>query len=52
MDKTVRVWENSVRGESRVLKHHTGAVRCIDISSDDSMLLSCSDDKTIKVIPL
>jgi centriolar protein POC1 len=32
-----------------VLKAHTGTVRCVAFSSDGRMLLSCSDDKTVKV---
>lgn len=52
MDKKVRVWENSQRGSCIVHAHHLGPVRCVDVSSDDALLLSCSDDKTIKIAPL
>lgn len=36
-------------GKSTVLKAHTGTVRCVAFSSDGRMLLSGSDDKTVKV---
>ena len=37
------------RGESVVLKGHTGAVRSVDFSSDSCHLLTGSDDKSIKI---
>ena len=39
-------------GKSTVLKAHTGTVRCVAFSSDGRLLLSCSDDKTVKVGPV
>jgi len=37
------------KGESTVFKAHTATVRSVDFSSDGLNLLTCSDDKTIKV---
>jgi WD40 repeat protein len=48
-DKTVRLWTPSARGESVVLKGHTGAVRSVDFSFDTRQLITASDDKTVKV---
>eukprot|EP00438_Fugacium_kawagutii_P034910 Skav206371 [mRNA] locus=scaffold834:71380:79005:+ [translate_table: standard] len=48
-DQTVRLWSNSAQGESRVMKVHSGAVRSVCFSRDDSTLLTASDDKTIKL---
>ena len=36
-------------GKSTVLKAHTGTVRCVNFSADGRMLLTASDDKTVKV---
>jgi centriolar protein POC1 len=51
-DKTVRLWTPSARGESVVLKGHTGAVRSADFSHDTRNLITASDDKTVKVSPV
>ena len=32
-----------------MLKAHTGAVRCVAFSSDGKLLITASDDKTVKV---
>ena len=32
-----------------MLKAHTGAVRCVAFSSDGRLLITASDDKTVKV---
>eukprot|EP00913_Durusdinium_trenchii_P014166 g13294.t1 len=45
----VRVWNNSAQGESRVMKVHSGAVRSVCFARDDSLLLTASDDKTLKL---
>ena len=37
------------KGESTVFKAHTATVRSVEFSSDGQSLLTCSDDKTIKV---
>lgn len=48
-DRTVRLWLPNARGESSVLKGHTGAVRSVKFSNDGRNLLTASDDKSIKV---
>ncbi len=40
---------SSREGKSTILKAHTGTVRCVNFSSDGRMLLTGSDDKTVKV---
>ncbi len=37
------------KGESTVLKGHTGAVRSVNFSADSRNLITASDDKLIKV---
>lgn len=49
VDKTVRLWKNSCRGDSVQIKGHTGPVRSVCFSNDDSQLLTASDDKIIKI---
>lgn len=39
----------SRKGESTMFRAHTGSVRAVDFSSDGESLLTCSDDKTVKV---
>ena len=45
-----------MNGESIILRGHTGPVRCVDFShcvggnnDDESSLITCSDDKTVKI---
>lgn len=48
--KFVMTDEDSIsKGESTVLKSHQGTVRSVSFSRDGRLLLSASDDKTIKV---
>lgn len=48
-DNTIRIWNNTVEGNSKIIKAHVAAVRSVKYSSDGSLLLSASDDKTIKI---
>jgi centriolar protein POC1 len=48
-DRTVRLWQPTVRGESTVLKGHAGPVRSVRFSHDSRQLLTASDDKTAKL---
>lgn len=36
-------------GRSTALKAHTGTVRCVNFSADGKLLITCGDDKTVKV---
>jgi centriolar protein POC1 len=46
---TVRLWENSSLGNFNKIRAHSGAVRCVSFSNDGRLLLTTSNDKTIKV---
>lgn len=48
-DETIRLWNNSIEGNSVTLKSHTASVRSVNFSCDGQLLLSASDDKSIKV---
>lgn len=48
-DKSIRLWVPNVIGECSALKAHTGAVRDVDFGENGNILLSASDDKTVKV---
>lgn len=48
-DKTVRVWVNSIRGESSDFRGHSGSVRSVQFAPNGSQLLTGSDDKSVKV---
>lgn len=48
-DRTVRLWQPTVRGDSSVMKGHAGAVRSARFSWDGLQLLTASDDKTAKL---
>ena len=48
-DHTIRLWNNSVEGHSQVIKSHQGAVRSICLSNNGQLLLSGSDDKSLKI---
>ena len=51
-DNTVRLWIPSAKGESKTLKGHTAPVRSVSFSSDQTSLITASDDKTAKVITI
>lgn len=36
-------------GRSTALKAHTSTVRCVNFSADGKLLITCGDDKTVKV---
>ena len=48
-DCTVRIWTSSVCGSSHCIKSHIGTVRSVSWSLDEGSLLSCSDDKVVKI---
>lgn len=48
-DCTVRLWKNTVEGKSSTLKAHTQPVRSVDFSADGNLLLTASDDKSMKI---
>jgi len=48
-DKTVRLWTPNVHGESIFRKIHQGRVRDVSFSADGRSLITCSDDKSIKI---
>ena len=48
-DETIRIWENNIEGHSSTIKAHSASVRSVNYSSDGRLLLSTSDDKTVKV---
>ncbi len=45
----MRLWLPNARGESTVLKGHSGGVRSVAFSRDCRQLITASDDKTVKV---
>ncbi|KAJ3361400.1 POC1 centriolar protein A [Allomyces arbusculus] len=49
LDKTVKLWTPSVKGDAVTLTAHTAAVRTVRFSPDSQSFLTCSDDKTIKL---
>jgi centriolar protein POC1 len=48
-DKQIRLWQPTIEGKSTVIKGHTNTVRSLKFTTDSKRILSCSDDKTIKV---
>lgn len=51
-DQTVRLWTPNVKGDVTVFKGHTSTIREVQFSRDGESLLTCSDDKSIKVFLL
>jgi centriolar protein POC1 len=51
-DETVRLWSNTADGSSYTLKAHNAAIRSVNYSNDGQLLLTASDDKTLKVFRL
>ncbi|MFN7098318.1 MAG: hypothetical protein ACK4PR_12305, partial [Gammaproteobacteria bacterium] len=47
-DSTVRLWD-LIKGGVRVLREHTGLVRCLAYSQQDTLLASGSDDMTVRL---
>uniref|UniRef100_A0A7S1KSV3 Guanine nucleotide-binding protein subunit beta-like protein n=1 Tax=Percolomonas cosmopolitus TaxID=63605 RepID=A0A7S1KSV3_9EUKA len=48
-DRTIRLWTPTVKGQSVVIKGHSGGIRCVSFTKDARRLLSASDDKTLKL---
>ena len=51
-DQTVRLWTNAVGGKNKILKCHPSPIRSVDFSSDGKLLMTGSNDKTIKIFEL
>ena len=51
-DHTVRLWTNAVGGKNKILKCHPSPIRSVDFSSDGKLLMTGSNDKTIKIFEL
>lgn len=52
-DHSVRLWDNSNPWEghtSQILKHNSAPVKSVDFTCDGKLLVTGSDDKTIKII--
>ena len=49
-DETVRLWNNSVNGNSQTIKAHAAPVKSVDFNNEGRLLLTASDDKIIKII--
>lgn len=55
-DRTIRIWKNSVyliesnnrMGKCTAIKGHIGSIRSLSFSPDSAMIVSSSDDKTVK----
>ena len=52
VDQTVRLWTNAVGGKNKILKCHPSPIRSVDFSSDGKLLMTGSNDKTIKIFEL
>ena len=52
IDHTVRLWINAVGGKNKILKCHPSPIRSVDFSSDGKLLMTGSNDKTIKIFEL
>ena len=52
IDQTVRLWTNAVGGKNKILKCHPSPIRSVDFSSDGKLLMTGSNDKTIKIFEL
>lgn len=54
MDSTVSIWKNWEKSKAKpaTLKLHFSPVRCVDLSLDEQLLLTASDDKTLKLSAL
>ena len=51
-DQIVRLWTNAVGGKNKILKCHPSPIRSVDFSSDGKLLMTGSNDKTIKIFEL
>lgn len=48
-DETVKIWTNNAEGNSFTIKAHNAPIRSVDYSYDGQLILTSSDDKTLKV---
>jgi WD40 repeat protein len=48
-DGTICVWDLAAKGEPRILRGHTSAVRHVAFHPDSRRLASASDDQTVKI---
>ena len=49
-DTTIRLCDTATStGKASVLRAHTGGVRAVDFSADERLLLSCGDDRAVKL---
>ena len=51
-DHTVKLWTNAVGAKNKTLKCHPSPIRSVDFSCDGKLLLTGSNDKTIKIFEL
>eukprot|EP00435_Cladocopium_sp_Y103_P061166 s1818_g22.t2 len=54
MDSTVSIWKSWEKSKAKpaTMKLHFSPVRCVDLSWDEQLLLTASDDKTLKLSAL
>lgn len=45
----MKIWTNNAEGNSFTIHAHNAPIRGLDYSYDGKLLLTCSDDKTVKV---
>lgn len=48
-DAIVRVWDSNTGKQLKTLKGHQNTINCCDFNSDGSILITASDDGTVKV---
>lgn len=51
-DCTVRIWTANVKGDSIFKKVHSKPVRSVHFSPDSKLILTASDDKSIKIFDI
>ena len=48
-DETVKIWTNNSEGNSFTIKAHNAPIRSVNYSFDGQLILTASDDKSVKV---